>query len=69
LGRFFTVSNLLSISRALLAIPFALVMLSDSPNATMWGIIILAAAAFTDKFDGVLARKYHEVTEWGKILA
>lgn len=43
-------------------------MLSDSPNATLWGIVILALAALTDKFDGVLARKLNEVTEWGKIL-
>ena len=67
-NRFFTVSNLLSISRAFLAIPFAIVMLSDSPNATWWGISILALAALTDKLDGVFARKYHEVTVWGKIL-
>ncbi len=67
-GKFFTVSNALSLSRIVLAIPFALVMLSGSPNASMWGIVILAVAALTDKFDGVLARKYHQVTEWGKIL-
>ncbi len=67
-GKFFTVSNALSLSRIVLAIPFALVMLSDSPNASIWGIVILAVAALTDKFDGVLARKYHQVTEWGKIL-
>lgn len=52
----------------MLAIPFALVMLSDSPNATVWGIVILALAALTDKLDGVFARKFNEVTEWGKIL-
>lgn len=52
----------------MLAIPFALVMLSDSPNATTWGIAILAIAALTDKLDGVFARKFNEVTEWGKIL-
>ncbi len=67
-NRFFTISNLLSISRAVLAIPFAVVMLSDFPNATVWGIVILALAALTDKFDGVFARKYNEVTELGKIL-
>lgn len=54
--------------RVVLAIPFALVMLSDSADATLWGIVILAAASLTDKFDGVLARKLNEVTEWGKIL-
>ncbi len=67
-NRFFTISNLLSVSRAFLAIPFAVVMLSDSPNATWWGIFILALAALTDKFDGVLARKFNQVTEWGRIL-
>ncbi|MEO8168902.1 MAG: CDP-alcohol phosphatidyltransferase family protein, partial [bacterium] len=65
---FFTISNLLSISRAVLAIPFAVVMLSDSPNATLWGIAILAVAALTDKLDGMFARKYNQVTDWGKIL-
>jgi cardiolipin synthase (CMP-forming) len=66
--RFFTISNVLSISRAVLAIPFAVVMLSDSSNATLWGMIILFVAALTDKFDGVLARKLNQVTDWGKIL-
>lgn len=65
---FFTISNLLSISRAFLAIPFAIVMLSDSPCATWWGIFILALAGVTDKLDGVFARKYNQITEWGKIL-
>lgn len=68
LGRFFTISNLLSISRAVLAVPFAIVMLSDIPDKTLWGILILAVAALTDKLDGVLARKHNEITEWGKIL-
>lgn len=43
-------------------------MLSGSPNATLWGIVILAVAALTDKLDGVFARRLNEVTEWGKIL-
>lgn len=66
--RFFTIANMLSIVRALLAIPFALVMLSGRPDATMWGIGILVLAVLTDKLDGVLARKYNDITEWGKIL-
>jgi cardiolipin synthase len=66
--RFFTISNLLSISRALLTIPFAFVMLSEVPSATVWGIAILTVAAVTDKFDGVLARKLNQETEWGRIL-
>lgn len=67
-GRFFTLSNILSISRALLAIPFALVMLSSIPFNRLWGGVIMAVAALTDKLDGVFARRFHETTEWGKIL-
>ena len=66
--RFLTISNLLSISRAILAIPFALVMLSESPSSRMWGAAIMLLAALTDKYDGVLARKYNQITEWGRIL-
>jgi len=66
--RFFTISNFLSISRALLTIPFVLVMLSEYPSSRMWGGLIMFVAALTDKYDGVLARKFNQITEWGKIL-
>lgn len=65
---FFTPANLLSISRALLTIPFAFVMLSSLPTARFWGACIIVLAALTDKFDGLLARKYGYETEWGRIL-
>lgn len=65
---FFTPSNLLSISRALLTIPFVFVMLSSLPTARFWGACIIVLAALTDKFDGLLARKYGYETEWGRIL-
>ena len=67
-NRFLTLSNILSLSRAVLAVPFALVMLSAMPNSRIWGGVIMVAAALTDKLDGVFARKFHETTEWGKIL-
>lgn len=66
--RFLTLPNILSVARAFLAVPFAAVMLSGNSNATMWGITILVIAVLTDKLDGVLARKYNAITEWGKIL-
>lgn len=65
---FFTVSNLLSLTRALLAIPFAIVMLSEMENARWWGGAIMVVGILTDKFDGVLARRLNQTTEWGKIL-
>jgi len=65
---FLTASNLLSISRALLTVPFVLIMLSAAPWKDIAGVAILLVAAATDKIDGVLARRFGEITEWGKIL-
>lgn len=45
-----------------------MIMLSDVPNARLWGLALLGIAALTDKLDGVLARRYNQITEWGKIL-
>jgi CDP-diacylglycerol--glycerol-3-phosphate 3-phosphatidyltransferase len=65
---FLTVSNLLSISRALLSIPFALVMLLPDPPLRFWAVGFVAAGMATDKLDGDLARSRGEETEWGRIL-
>ena len=67
-NRFLTASNLLSILRLLLAAPFSIVMLSGNPSGRLWGAIIMVMAALTDKYDGVLARKYGLTTQWGKVL-
>ncbi len=67
-GRFLTASNILSLLRLVLAVPFAWVMLSGIPDARIWGGILLGIGLLTDKFDGVLARKYGQISEWGRIL-
>jgi CDP-diacylglycerol--glycerol-3-phosphate 3-phosphatidyltransferase len=33
-----------------------------------WGVYIFIIAAFTDLFDGILARKLHAESQWGAIL-
>ena len=43
-------------------------MLGGSSSANLWGAGIMAVGALTDKFDGVLARRLNQVTEWGKVL-
>ncbi len=65
---FFTPPNILSLSRLVLAIPFALVMLSSLPSARIWGAIILLVGGLTDRYDGILARRYGQETQWGRIL-
>jgi CDP-diacylglycerol--glycerol-3-phosphate 3-phosphatidyltransferase len=65
---FLTPSNILSLIRAVLVVPFAIIMLSPLPSARIWGAVIIALAALTDRYDGILARRYGQETEWGRIL-
>jgi CDP-diacylglycerol--glycerol-3-phosphate 3-phosphatidyltransferase len=65
---FLTISNLLSIFRALLSVPFALVMLLPDPPLRFWAVGIVLAGMVTDKLDGDIARSRGEETEWGKVL-
>lgn len=65
---FLTPSNILSLLRAVLVIPFAFIMLSSLPSARFWGAVIIILGALTDRYDGILARRYGQETEWGRIL-
>lgn len=66
--RYFTISNLLSASRIFLVIPMGYCLVLDFPFHRLWtaGIIVIAVA--TDFLDGFLARKLHQVTDFGKII-
>ncbi|MGA9121433.1 MAG: CDP-alcohol phosphatidyltransferase family protein [Bacteroidota bacterium] len=66
--RFWTLSNMLSLSRVVLAIPFVIVMLGGGEEGRWWGFGLVCVGALTDKLDGVLARRRNEVSEGGKIL-
>jgi CDP-diacylglycerol--glycerol-3-phosphate 3-phosphatidyltransferase len=65
---FLTISNVLSISRAILAVPFVLVLTLPPEPRRGWAIALLVVAALTDRLDGDLARWRNEITEWGKIV-
>ena len=66
LGRFWTVSNVLSLLRPLLAVWCASVIWTDGP--VVWSLGLILAAAVTDILDGALARWTDSVTDWGKVL-
>jgi len=66
--RFLTLSNILSLVRLFLSVPFAVVVLDGSDQGRLWGAILMVVAAITDKLDGDFARKFHQTSEWGKIL-
>ncbi|GBD86759.1 CDP-diacylglycerol--glycerol-3-phosphate 3-phosphatidyltransferase [bacterium BMS3Abin03] len=66
---FFTISNLLSFFRLLLAVPFwYLISNFDQPNFRYYTAGLAVVGAVTDWLDGVLARKFNQVTEVGKII-
>ncbi|HTY36863.1 MAG TPA: CDP-alcohol phosphatidyltransferase family protein [Bacteroidota bacterium] len=68
LQRIWTLSNLLSASRILLLAPLGYVLLTDVPHGREWGACIMIIAGITDFLDGYLARRLHEVTDFGKII-
>ena len=65
----YTKSNFISFFRLLLSIPlWFLLDYFDSVNIRYITFAVCLLAASTDILDGYLARKYNEVTEFGKII-
>jgi len=65
----YTKSNIISLFRLFLAIPLWF-LLGDfnSPNIRYITFTVCLIASFSDILDGYIARKYNEVTEFGKII-
>ncbi|MFO7524266.1 MAG: CDP-alcohol phosphatidyltransferase family protein [Ignavibacteriaceae bacterium] len=63
----YTKSNLLSLFRLFLAIPLW-ILLDDFEANRFFVFGLCLFAAFTDILDGYIARKYNEITEFGKII-
>jgi CDP-diacylglycerol--glycerol-3-phosphate 3-phosphatidyltransferase len=66
MGRFWTAANMLSLSRAVLVVPIAVLVYRSGPLGPLFALIGLAIA--TDWFDGRVARWSDTVSEWGKVL-
>jgi CDP-diacylglycerol--glycerol-3-phosphate 3-phosphatidyltransferase len=63
-----TISNFLSALRLLLAIPIAILVSSVNPAQRSFAVGLIVIAILSDIFDGMLARKLNQVTEFGKII-
>ena len=61
----FTIPNILTYFRFLLIIPFSNYFLIENYNLAAISIL---TSALTDCFDGIIARKFNQVTSLGKIL-
>jgi len=66
----FNVPNALSILRILLVPVIAVLYLKSKENETLlyWSIAALAVSALSDFFDGIIARRFNQITEFGKLL-
>ncbi|MGE5379793.1 MAG: CDP-diacylglycerol--glycerol-3-phosphate 3-phosphatidyltransferase [Methylocystaceae bacterium] len=60
--------NILTIARIVLIPIFMVLMFADFKFAPLWAAAFFGLAALTDTFDGMLARKYNQVTTLGIIL-
>ena len=66
LGQFWTLPNVLSLTRLVIIIPVFWLILIDGP--LLWVFILVVLAMATDYFDGRLARWSHSESDWGKVL-
>ena len=66
----FTISNLVSLFRLLLVIPtiYFLSQIGEHEEFRIVVIILFFIAYLSDLLDGFLARKFNEITEFGKII-
>jgi len=66
--RVITVSNALSICRALLVVPIIYFLRRGGPQANIDAVLLMLLAALTDWLDGFLARRLHKTSNVGRVL-
>ena len=62
------VPNTLTLIRVILIPIFVLFYVFTIPNCDLWMGIVFVAASVTDFFDGYLARKWNQITVFGKFV-
>ena len=61
--------NKLTLARIIITPIFLFIMMWEAlPHHYLWGLIIFIAGSITDAVDGHLARKYNQITNFGKLL-
>ena len=64
--RIWTIPNVLTMIRLALVPVFWVLMMGYKLN--YWALAVFVTAACTDMLDGFLARKYHQITDFGKLM-
>ncbi|MEX0602207.1 MAG: CDP-alcohol phosphatidyltransferase family protein [Bacteroidota bacterium] len=66
--RIVTLPTLFSILRVGLLVPLAYCLFTEFPGSRLWAVAIIAVGIVTDFLDGFFARRWHQVSEIGKIV-
>ncbi len=61
-------ANKITIARIILVPIFMIVLLSDFKNSNIIALIVFIIASATDGIDGHIARKYNQITNFGKFM-
>ena len=65
----FTIPNIIGYVRILLIPVFCwMYVTAETPKDYLWATFVVLFSSFTDLFDGMIARKFNQVTELGKVL-
>ena len=62
-----TVPNMLTGVRLQLVPVFLALIIHDTPSTRHWAVAVFVAASLTDWLDGFIARRAHQVSEFGKV--
>ena len=66
---YFSIPNIMGYIRIILALLYILVYYMTLEGAPYWPVIaIIVLSGLTDFLDGKIARRFHMVTDWGKML-
>ena len=70
MNKIINISNFLSILRLFSGIPLVICLkfMDKSPQYLYWSITVILFIVVSDILDGYLARRYHSVTSFGKII-
>ncbi len=60
--------NRLTILRLILTVPFVIALSLQFPGAKLLALVLFVASSVTDYADGYIARKYHLITDFGKLM-
>ena len=63
-----TIPNILTCIRVLLIPVFLVLAYQPSPKCAIWALVVYIVACCTDFVDGYLARKWHQITDFGKFM-